>query len=83
MTNAQQIKTVNLYGEENGIAIYLSPEGDIATQHEPGVIKVVGHALYVCPAQEAEEKIRAEYIRQYPQSTQAQAQREMDLYYGK
>ena len=59
-----KIETVNLYGE-NGITIGLTAELDIVAPEDPdATLRVVGHRLYACSADEAEVLIQQAYIRQ-------------------
>ncbi len=64
---ASRLPTVQLYADEpDGIAIRLTPDGDITSpgdyDYEDAVVRVVGHRLYCCSSQEAETTIRDEYL---------------------
>jgi len=50
----------NLYGED-GIEIHLNADYDICDAQD-AIVCVVGHQVYVCPAEEARQKIRAAYL---------------------
>jgi hypothetical protein len=54
---------VTLYpNEPDGIAVYLTPDGDIVPiDSDEIIVKVIGHQAYCCSVQEAEESIRREY----------------------
>jgi hypothetical protein len=51
---------VNLYGDD-GIAIYLNNDGDICDRSE-AYVRVIGHRLYCCSAEQAADKIRDAYL---------------------
>lgn len=70
---SDNIKTVNLYGEPDGISILIDNYGDIVISDETEAVeeikkfggsltRVVGHALYTCPLDEAQAKIRDAYM---------------------
>jgi hypothetical protein len=55
---------VDLYGERPGILIGLTAEYDIVDHDDPeAVIRVRGHRVYLCSAEEADRKIRAAYLQ--------------------
>ena len=57
------MKTINLYAED-GIAIHLTADYDICNANDDDAeIKVIGHAAYVCSAEEADRKIRSAYLQ--------------------
>ena len=59
------MKSINLYSEPDGIAIGLTADTDIvAPDSDEAVVRVVGHRLYCCSAEEAERSIRLEYLAQ-------------------
>jgi hypothetical protein len=54
---------VNLYGEDDGIVVYLTADYDVCKAGDPDArIRVVGHRLYTCSAEEAAGKIREAYV---------------------
>lgn len=66
------MKTVNLYGETDGISILINQYGDIVISDEAEAIeeaarfgdtltRVIGHRLYACSLDEAQSKIRDAY----------------------
>lgn len=70
----ENIKTVNLYGESDGISILINQHGDIVISAESEAIKeaahfgdtltrVIGHRLYPCSLDDAQSYIRAAYLR--------------------
>jgi hypothetical protein len=58
---SNSIKTINLYNED-GIAIYLSEHYDVCSKDE-ATVRVVGHRLYVSSVEDAENAIRAAYLK--------------------
>ena len=58
-----KINTVNLY-DEDGIATYLTADFDICDPTDSdAVIRVIGHAIYACSAEQADQAIRAAYLK--------------------
>lgn len=67
MTMAQQKPKTDLYGEDDGITIGLTQYGDICKPSDDDcALRVIGHAMYACSAEQAEHKIRAEYVLHNP-----------------
>jgi hypothetical protein len=56
-----KLKEVNLYGEQDGIVIYLNADHDIC-DNQDATVRVIGHDLYVCPIEVARQKIRSAYL---------------------
>jgi hypothetical protein len=61
MTQTQKIATINLYGED-GIAVYLTDLYDLCGRDE-AAIRVIGHRIYASSMEEAEQSIRAAYLK--------------------
>ena len=60
----QRISMVNLYNEEDGIAVYVTPELDICERgDDDAAIKIIGHRLYACSLEEAQRSIVRRYKR--------------------
>ncbi len=56
------MQTINLYGED-GIAIGLTAEHDICNlSDDDAALRVIGHRLYACSADDAAAKIRDAYL---------------------
>jgi len=51
------LTTIDLFGEEDGLAVLLSEDGDIVDSVTDASVRVVGHHLYCCSLDEARERI--------------------------
>lgn len=54
------MKTVDLFGEEGGMTVFLDKNGDIVDSKDDAAIRVVGHSLYCCTLDEARNRIASQ-----------------------
>jgi hypothetical protein len=59
-------RDLDMYGDPDGIVVWLDFKCDIVGPEHPGKkYKVRGHRLYACSAEEAQQLIRADYLRRF------------------
>jgi hypothetical protein len=51
------LSTIDLFGEEDGLAVLLNADGDIVESPIDASTRVIGHSLYCCTLDEARSRI--------------------------